>query len=237
MSTQVFAEDHHRQFLLQYKSNLKPKAHWSLHLATEMQLVGPPRDFSTIRFEGSYSQIKQKTYFNFLNLPLTVANLYAYRESYNKLYSSPALYPGVKFSSPRSLTSVNTNQLHIEFPNDSHQYTVSSVSFHGTVYKPGDIASFYPSGIVFHKIVEIFVSFSDISFSDTSELENTYLACHRLEYYYEAKLNRFRILPIENETLEIFNAEQMTGFGPIALFNNCIYPSTIGRIPWNANHS
>ena len=86
----VYTDDHHRQYIQEYKRNITPKAYWALHIPSEMKLVGPLREFSTIRFEGSFIRIKQKSYFNFLNLPLTVANFYAFRESFSALYQSPA---------------------------------------------------------------------------------------------------------------------------------------------------
>ena len=62
-----------------YKMDHTPKSHWALHLFSEMREILAPREFSTIRFEASYSVVKQNTYFNFLNLPLTVANFHAFR--------------------------------------------------------------------------------------------------------------------------------------------------------------
>ena len=224
------AEDHHRQFSIVYNVNLTPKAHWALHLAEEMKLVGPPRNYSTIRFEGSFSTIKQKSYFNFLNLAQTVANFYAFRESFHQLFSTPALHPGVSFSSPCIVKFEPSSGF--SFPKYTTQYSVSSVSFHGSTFKPEDVACFMKSGIIFHSIQKIIVFFSDTdSHCETAEPENTFFICKRLEYQYDVRLHLFRLLPVVPDFSDIFNACQMTGVKPIHSLNNTLYPPTLGRIP------
>ena len=197
-----------------------------------MKMIRAPREFSTLRFEGGFSTIKQKSYFNFLNLPLTVANFYAYRESYNQLYSSPALQPGVTFSSPEIFQSFQTSSLHFSFPNDTSQYTVSSVNFHGCRYKLNDIVRFYHTGIVFHTIKQIVVSFPIASsHCGTCEPENTFFLCERVHYHYNSKLNLFHLISLDECILEIFRASEMACFSTLPLINNSIMPPTIGRIP------
>ena len=197
-----------------------------------MKLVGPLREFSTIRFEGSFSRIKQKSYFNFLNLPLTVANFYAFRESFSALYQSPALYPGANFLAPIPTDFSKIPVLRLHFPKHSLQYNVSSVTFHGSVYKPGDIVCFFESGLVFHQIKHIILSFAnELSLSETCELENVALICSRIEHHYDARLNKFRVIETETEMLEVFMANRMTCLKPIKIFNTCLYPPTLGRVP------
>ena len=192
-----------------------------------MQLITAPRDFSTIRFEGSYSSIKQKSYFNFLNLPLTIANFYAFRESYSQLYSSPALQPYVKFTSPRFINSWITSDLQLHFSKNCMYYTVSSISLHGSNYQIGDIACFFNSGLVFHIIRHIIVGFPNNECIDNAEVENTYFICERLQYYYDARLNFFRYIEIEEDSVIVMKATKLKSLKHILLINGMIYPPTI----------
>ena len=232
---QIVAEDHHRQFIEAYKGeklNHTPKSHWALHLVSEMKMIGPPREFSTLRFEGSFSIIKQKSYSNFLNLPLTVANYYAFRESYNQIYSSSAFHPGVSFSSSKLLECTRILNVEIKFPINTSQYTVNSVTFHNCRYNIGDITRFFDSGIIFHEIRHIILSFpTESSHCEACELENTIFVCKRVHYHYDNKFNLFRVISVDDDVVEIFRASQMSGFQSIPVVNGEIFPPSIGRIP------
>ena len=197
-----------------------------------MKLVGAPRDFSTIRYEGSFSKVKQKSYHNFLNLPLTVANYHAFRESLNQLFLSPALFPCSTISFPLFVKCFNIPELKLEFPPDTFQCTSSTVSFHGSVFKHGDLVSFFKTGIVFHLIREIVLSYpANANDTHHCELENTFFVCNRVDYQFQTGTNTFRLISYDESNFEVFRATDMASLHPISLFHNIILPSTIGRVP------
>ncbi|XP_034944804.1 uncharacterized protein [Chelonus insularis] len=68
-------EEHHSLYLKLF-GDLIPKAHFCLHYPHIMRLVGPPRNFWTMRFEGKHRIFKQaaRTTCNRQNLCLTLAS-------------------------------------------------------------------------------------------------------------------------------------------------------------------
>ena len=194
-------------------------------------MIGAPKNFSTLRFEGSFSRIKLKPYFNFLNLPLTVANYQAFRESLNQLYNSPALFSLVTFSKPQKVVSLQIEMSNVHFPTDAVHYNVASVLFHGSRFNLGDVVCFYKTGIIFHSIIQILVSFSNNNcYSESCELVNTFFIVKRLQYHYNRQLNLFIKLGVD-DVIEVYRGTDMAGIQAIPVVNNIIVPHSFGRIP------
>ena len=194
-----------------------------------MQLIGEPREFSTLRFEGSFSQVKQKGYFNFLNLTSTVANFYAYRESLNLLFPTTAINPTACIISNELINSFEFADFSIELPNETIAYNVLSVKFHGSEYKLADIVTFYRSGIVFHCIKKIIATYADKCF-ENCELDNLFFVCCRVNYQYKNNSNSYRILSFDNH-LEIFRASQISCLKSITIVGENMLPLSVGRVP------
>ena len=177
------------------------------------------------------SVVKQKSYFNFLNLPLTVANFHAFRESFSQLYNA-SLTPCVYFTSPRPYFEKEDSNIKLQFSNETVQYEVDSARFFDSTYKINDIVCFFKTGIIFHSIQKIVISFPpNCSHRENCDLKNTIFICNRINYHYDSNLNLFRIISSDSNIYEVFYASEMSSFKPVEVVKNCLFPTTIGVLP------
>nr|XP_012220641.1 PREDICTED: uncharacterized protein LOC105671240 [Linepithema humile] len=68
-------ENHHKLFLTEYNTHLRPKHHMITHLPTVIKRMGPPRHFWTMRFESKHNYLKDLSnkLKNFKNVCKTLA--------------------------------------------------------------------------------------------------------------------------------------------------------------------
>ncbi|XP_077493422.1 uncharacterized protein LOC144104349 [Amblyomma americanum] len=80
---------HSELFVKLYGSDLfRPKLHMLLHMTTKIRRFGPPHHHWTMRFESKNSLPKSKKFWNFRNIPLSVADYFQMKMS-SDLWEGP----------------------------------------------------------------------------------------------------------------------------------------------------
>ena len=125
------------------RASFIPKQHFMLHLPGQMVTHGPLRPQWCMRYEGKNGEVKSKRYFNFKNLPMSIAKHHQKRmasmmicpatgnPNSNFLYEGDVVAEGDEFD------------FAIEYPFLQNNYGVQAcysspeVSIHGNKYRPG----------------------------------------------------------------------------------------------------
>lgn len=93
--------DHHLVYIECYgTTNYIPKLHMLIHLAEQAKQFGPLRHHWTMRFEGKNNLPKTKKFYNYRNVPLSVAELY-------QINASCALWDNFGNPKPQHCKEVN----------------------------------------------------------------------------------------------------------------------------------
>ncbi|XP_071653421.1 uncharacterized protein [Temnothorax longispinosus] len=145
---------HHQLYEKCYGAkNVFPKLHMLIHLTEQVKLHGPLRHHWTLRLEGKHAVSKAKKFFNFKNLPFSVAEFLQMNQSFNMWYDSEkpvkkslykiGIYTGETFLLPNNIVRMVDNSGVSQNDDDSATaLVIKNVTLNEVKFQRGDIITF-----------------------------------------------------------------------------------------------
>ncbi|CAH0560966.1 unnamed protein product [Brassicogethes aeneus] len=133
---------HHESFIKLFHTTLKPKYHFALHYPSIIKNLGPPRYFSSIRYEGFHRISKTNAHIvtSRINLAYTVAIKHQLKLCY-RLYTETGLCNNFESSAKYSIEQLGLEYKNVlaTSSNNTTLYYLKWCKSNGIMYKPGQI--------------------------------------------------------------------------------------------------